>query len=547
MSVSAAEIPDKSFLQTVGDRRSIRYYDPDKKVEDWKIQTILQTARFASCQGNINATEAIVVQKETCDIWDEIEECVSGFNVQMINQCSHMIFWLTNLNAWYGRANDGLSSLALSGALTKYHGWNYEFTMTQTVPRLMSFPTERTEILLRYETGQAVGNAQLACLGARARQLPPRLRPQAGRRREGVRPHAEPQVHLGQRHRLPARGPQGRRPAAPPQVRQALPQGQVRRAAGVRPRRPTEALKAKGLIQEQAPLPGRIEEIDKLAAQFSRDPGVVSWPEKEVRRLINDDDWDFGPNIKKRAEEVLAAGRPPGLPRGDARDVQEAHGGAQHRREQVPVVAPSACAQARAAPVLPRGGGGRFASTARRVGRCAMSAAPANTARRAEGPRGSPTLESAARRAIAEARALLDRAEERLDRRRRRRELPGGPLPPAGEEASYRRWWSLLADVEARGGRMSADEFRELAQRHDYDPRGVGGFFSGPNSTMSREGDTVELTPRGPARGAVLGADVPRRRRRGARERRRRRGRRLRRAGRAARSGRWRRAGPRSP
>ena len=236
MPVSAAEIPDKSFLQTAGDRRSIRYYDPDKKVEDWKIETILQVARFASCQGNINATEAIVVQKETCDIWDEIEECVSGFNVQMINQASHMIFWLTNLNAWYGRANDGLSSLALSGALTKYHGWNYEFTMTQTVPRLMSFPTERTEILLRYETGQAVGNATPRLLGPRARQLPPRVRPQAGRRREGVRPRAEPQVHLGPRHRLRARGPEGRRPAPAPQVRPALPQGQVRRADGVRPR-----------------------------------------------------------------------------------------------------------------------------------------------------------------------------------------------------------------------------------------------------------------------------------------------------------------------
>ena len=44
---------------------------------------------------------------------------------------------------------------------------------------------------------------------------------------------------------------------------------------------------------------------------------------------------------------------------------------------------------------------------------------------------------------------------------------------------------------------MSADEFRELAQRHDYDPRGVGGFFSGPNSTRSRVGVTVVLTPRG--------------------------------------------------
>ena len=145
MSVSASDIKDVSVLQAIGDRRTIRYYDPKRKVEDWKIQTILQAARMSSCQGNINATEAIVIQKETCDLWDEIEECVSGFNVQMINQASHLVFWLTNLHAWYGRANDGLSSLALSGALTKYHGWNYEFTMTQTVPRLMSFPVERTD------------------------------------------------------------------------------------------------------------------------------------------------------------------------------------------------------------------------------------------------------------------------------------------------------------------------------------------------------------------------------------------------------------------
>ena len=95
MPVSAAEIPDKSFLQTAGDRRSIRYYDPDKKVEDWKIEAILQVARFASCQGNINATEAIVVQKESCDICDEIEECVSGFNVQIIRQ--------NQMNPWLAR------------------------------------------------------------------------------------------------------------------------------------------------------------------------------------------------------------------------------------------------------------------------------------------------------------------------------------------------------------------------------------------------------------------------------------------------------------
>ncbi len=66
-----------------------------------------------------------------------------------------------------------------------------------------------------------------------------------------------------------------------------------------------DTLREVGLIQEQAPIPGRFEEIDALAAQFGRDPGVISWPEKDIKRLMADDDWDFGPNIKARAQHVL--------------------------------------------------------------------------------------------------------------------------------------------------------------------------------------------------------------------------------------------------
>jgi nitroreductase len=306
-------IPDKTILQTIGDRRSIRYFDADKKVEDWKIQTMLQGARLASCQGNINATEAIVVSKETCDLWDEIEECVSGFNVQIINQCSHLIFWLTNLNAWYGRANDGLSTLSLSGALTKYHGWNYEFTMTQTVPRLMSFPTERTDTLLRFESGQAVAQAMLAGVGVdvgsiliafgrkpggveKAFGLPPSMKLTWG---HAIGYPLEDAKAGGQRARLKFEKLFHKDAYGTPY----MPDAEV-----------NAALAAKGMIQEQAPLPGRIEEIDKLAGAHGREPGVVSWPEKEVKRLMNDDDWDFGPHIRARAEQVLAAGGLPDYP-----------------------------------------------------------------------------------------------------------------------------------------------------------------------------------------------------------------------------------------
>lgn len=313
MSISASDIPSVPTLKAIGDRRTIRYFDPERKVEDWKIQTILQAGRLASCQGNINATEAIVVTRDTCDLWDEIEECVSGFNVQIINQSSHLVFWLTNLNAWYGRANDGLSSLALSGALTKYHGWNYEFTMTQTVPRLMSFPTERTETLLRFESGQAVGQATLAAtaLGVGSILIAFGRKPGGIEKAFGLPPNMKFTWGHALGYALEDEKAGGQR------VRLKFEKLFHKDAYGT-PYMPDPAvdaaLKDVGMIQEQAPLPGRFEEIDALAAKFSRDPGVVSWPEREIKRLIADDDWDFGPNIKARAEQVLREGSLPDYP-----------------------------------------------------------------------------------------------------------------------------------------------------------------------------------------------------------------------------------------
>ena len=277
MSVSAADIPDPGVLTTIGNRRSIRYFDPEKKVEDWKIHTILQAGRMSSCQGNINATEAIVVEKETCDLWDEIEECVSGFNVQIINQCSHLVFWLTNLNAWYGRANDGLSSLALSGALTKYHGWNYEFTMTQTVPRLMSFPTERTEILLRFESGLAVGNSILAATGLDVGSILIAFgrKPGGIEKAFGLPPHYKFTWGHAIGYPLEDADAGGQRPRL--KFEKLFHKNEhgnpLQMADGLE-----DALREKGMIQEQSPTGGRFDEIDKLAEQFGRDPAWCRGP-----------------------------------------------------------------------------------------------------------------------------------------------------------------------------------------------------------------------------------------------------------------------------
>ena len=322
------DIQQLPVFQALGNRRSIRYYDPDRKVEEWKIEAMLQAARFSSCQGNINATEAIVVQKDTCDLWDDIEECVSGFNVQIMNQCSHVIFWLTNLHAWYGRANDGLSSVALSGGATQYHGWNYEFTMTQTVPRLMSFPVERTDTLLRFESGQAVANAITAGVGLGVGNILLAF----GRKPGGVEKAfgLPPNLKFTWAHAVgyPLEDPRagGQRPRL--RFEKLFHRDRYGNPMPSTPET-TAALQTAGLIQEQAPVAGRYEEIDALAARFGRDPGVVSWPERELKRLMGDGDWDFGPNIRARAQELIDRGGLPEYPeemRDTFRRLMDEHG-----------------------------------------------------------------------------------------------------------------------------------------------------------------------------------------------------------------------------
>lgn len=308
----ASEIPDLPLLRTLGNRRSIRYFDESRTVERWKIETMLQAARFASCQGNINCTEAIVVTRDS-EVWDELEECVSGFNVQIINRASHLIIWLTNLNAWYGRAVDGISTVSLAGATTKYHGWNYEFSMTQTIPRLMSFPTERTENLLRFETGQAVAQAMASgvALGVGNCLIAFGRKPGGVEKAFGLPPHYRFTWAHAVGYPLESADAGGQRPRL--KFERLFHENSFGTPFASEPAT-VDMLREKGLIQEQAPLPGRFEEIVGIAERHGRDPGMLYFPAREIRRLLEDDDWDLGPRLREHAEHVMATEDLPDYP-----------------------------------------------------------------------------------------------------------------------------------------------------------------------------------------------------------------------------------------
>lgn len=52
------------FKEVIGNRRSIRFFEPDKPVEREKIQTMLEAARLASCAVNAHWAKAIVVERD---------------------------------------------------------------------------------------------------------------------------------------------------------------------------------------------------------------------------------------------------------------------------------------------------------------------------------------------------------------------------------------------------------------------------------------------------------------------------------------------------
>lgn len=74
------------------------------------------------------------------------------------------------------------------------------------------------------------------------------------------------------------------------------------------------------------------------------------------------------------------------------------------------------------------------------------------------------------------------------------REDPGTPA-----KERPRRYYEVLADVYDQGGRLGLDfeAFGRVGERHGYDRRGLGGFFTGARAPLRRKEGTVVLSPFG--------------------------------------------------
>lgn len=280
------------LMEAIGTRRSIRFFKPWQEVEDWKIQRMLQAARYASCQGNCGSTEAIVIDKKTYpkDKYEQLIECASTFNELQLRTAPVVIAWLINMDAWYKELVESFAVLFPARAVTAAQGWTYKILTEVTYPRLMSFPRERAEDLLRIEAGQAIANSLLAAteLGLGACLLATGRKPAEFPQVLGVPENVVPIWLMAVGYPLETPGQRPRK-----RFDKLFHYNEYGNALKEDPA-VKEELRNENMLQPGAPLPGRDEELKHICRMFGLNEDMPDMPKEKIRAIYEEDSIYYG-------------------------------------------------------------------------------------------------------------------------------------------------------------------------------------------------------------------------------------------------------------
>ncbi|HEX6359602.1 nitroreductase family protein [Actinophytocola sp.] len=253
------------FKKAVGSRRSIRYYQSWRPVEQGKVQKVLEAARLQSQHGNAQLIrKAVVVVRDEApkELWDGLVDAL--YNQPAAAQAPVHVYWTIDMSGWTSLKGELLKLIDV-GALTSSYGWSEQFVddVVMKTPdfNVMSGDLRFAEWLSAIETGLAIGAALLAAVdeGLGTGLL-------TGKREQirellGMPEHATPaQIQL---LGYPAENPN---------------------AGGQRPRPDFEQLYFKGKWGESFPRdPAVVEELTEAGALQPAAPAV--WRKAEIRAL----------------------------------------------------------------------------------------------------------------------------------------------------------------------------------------------------------------------------------------------------------------------
>jgi nitroreductase len=153
------------FKQVIGDRRTIRFFDPNQPVEPEKIQVMLEAANRSSRAVNADFVKAIVCYRDEID--DETrEQLKTPTTTVQLDLAPVAIFWYGDMQFAEGGA-ERLKELVDLGALPVTHGWSHayvdEVAFGQVVAPMSQDPMAATWAV-SVESGLAINQALLAAV-----------------------------------------------------------------------------------------------------------------------------------------------------------------------------------------------------------------------------------------------------------------------------------------------------------------------------------------------------------------------------------------------
>ena len=111
--------------QVIGNRRSIRYFEPDKPVEKEKIQIMLEAINRASRAVNADFVKGVVVYRDELDP-EVLEQIKTPTTTADLDLAPVHIFFYLDMNYIEG-AQGRLKELVDLGALNASHGWSHAY------------------------------------------------------------------------------------------------------------------------------------------------------------------------------------------------------------------------------------------------------------------------------------------------------------------------------------------------------------------------------------------------------------------------------------
>lgn len=275
--------------EAIGRRRSMRFLRPDRPVELAKLQKMLEAARRASFWGNVQALKAVVIERSSASpeviAALPVGTAIGGFQFRM---APSIIVWCLD---WQAVTEQGqrLHELVDAGAVGVDVEKSHAYLDQTLIPFFeMGAETIRASGITELDCGQGIAQATLIAfaegLGTCLLALP-----NDRKLRRALQLPDSVKILVLQTVGYPAESPEagGQRPRNPFEQRFFL-----NRYASPFPRDEAvvrELTEAK-MLQAEAPLPGRREELRRLAKEF----GLAEIFGEEIPGILQDMAEDAG-------------------------------------------------------------------------------------------------------------------------------------------------------------------------------------------------------------------------------------------------------------